>query len=257
MLEKTIEYCIRHEKYDILSTMLEFHGISRPTNDVSVGFAPCENKLTLTRLGNEITCFAGYLVQRQDYSYSWASFMDVTHPVDVKVRLSCLESILKDEKFASYSQELLRALAFGKDKHGRAGINITDAATRKYLNDRLYYCGRYEIFDDPPVHVSNTAVVVMAYDHGISAQLFEKYKNDHCTLDVNGFIKCNKILGRMILKIETKKDKKLEDEKWHAEFQLWDKDSNGSLCEVEFLRYCAQHFGKKLKVAMKFMKNGD
>ncbi|KAF0712343.1 Aste57867_4862 [Aphanomyces stellatus] len=44
---------------------------------------------------------------------------------------------------------------------------------------------------------------------------------------------------------------------WQSEFLLWDKDLDGSLSEDEFLRYCAQYCGKKLKVAMKFMKNGD
>ncbi|KAF0685554.1 Aste57867_22586 [Aphanomyces stellatus] len=196
----------------------------------------------------------GSLVQRQDYSYSWASFMDVKLQVDVNVRLSCLEAILKDEKFGSCSQELLRALAFGKDKHGREVIQITDASTREYLNNRLFYCGRYEIFDGPPVHVSNTAVVVMAYDHGICAQLFHDNKNANSDLEEASFIRCNVILGR---DAKSKGSQTREKEKWQSEFRLWDKDNNGSLSEGEFLNFCRQHFGGKLKVAMKFMRNSS
>ncbi|KAF0688910.1 hypothetical protein As57867_019496, partial [Aphanomyces stellatus] len=63
--------------------------------------------------------------------------------------------------------------------------------------------------------------------------------------------------GRVVTKFGTKKDKELESKKWQSEFRLWDKDLDGSLSEDEFLRFCAQHCGKKLKVAMKFMKNAD
>ncbi|KAF0682736.1 Aste57867_25165 [Aphanomyces stellatus] len=262
-IDEAIEYSIRLEKNNMLATILEYHGISRCTNDGTPLVECCaqylghDSAMKLLQVDSPVEVQDGNLIQRQDYSYSWASFMDVTIPVDVIVRLSCLKSILKDEKFATCSQELLRELAFGKDKHGREVIQITDAATRKYLNDRLFFCGRYEIFEGPPVHVSNTAVVVMAYDHGICAQLFQQHKNNDSNLDVNGFIKCNKVLGRVVSKIETKREKKLEGEKWETEFQLWDKDSNGSLSEDEFLRCCGQHIGKKLKVAMKFMKNAD
>ncbi|KAF0683302.1 Aste57867_24642 [Aphanomyces stellatus] len=195
------------------------------------------------------------LVPRQRHLYSWAKFMDVTRPVNLKVRLNCLKAILNDSTFETCSQELLREVAFAKDQHGREVIQITDASTRKYFNDRLFFCGRYEIFQGPPVHVSNTAVVVMAYDYGICAQVFEQHKNVNGELGVSDFIKCNKVLGRVGSKIEY--DQNLNDGKWAAEFCLWDKDSNGSLSEDEFLRYCAQYCGKKLKVAMKFMKNAD
>ncbi|KAF0714338.1 Aste57867_3915 [Aphanomyces stellatus] len=165
--------------------------------------------------------------------------MDVTHPVD---------------KFGSCSQELLRDLAFGKDKHGRQFIQITDGTTRQYLNDLLFYCGRYEIFDGPPVHVSNTAVVVMAYDHGICAQQFHEFKNPNGDMDETGFIKCNAIIGRDSKNIGSQKREK---EKWQAEFRLWDKDNNSSLSEGEYLNFCRQHFGGRLKVAMKFMRNSN
>ncbi|KAF0700907.1 Aste57867_8593 [Aphanomyces stellatus] len=195
-----------------------------------------------------------HLIQRQRQMYSWATFMDATHHVNVHVRRSCLESLLNDPKFKSSTQDLLRELAFAKDKHGREVIQITDECTRKYLTDRLFYCGRYDIFQGPPVHVSNTAVVVMAYDHGICAQIFQENKNTNGDLDEVGFIKCNDILGRVV---KSKGNQKCQKKTWQAEFCLWDKDGSGSISEEEYLHYCRQYFGGKLKVAMKFMRNYD
>ncbi|KAF0719461.1 Aste57867_1023 [Aphanomyces stellatus] len=265
-IKKYIDFAIRHDKYEALATILKYieNGNNmRYTNDDGKPLVECcaqylghKAAMKLLILDMPVEIQDGNFVQRKNHSYSWSSFMDATHPVKLNVRLSCLQSILNEQKYEPCTEQLLRELAFAKDKHDREVIQITDASTRKYFYDHLFYCGRYEIFDGPPVHVSNTAVVVMAYDHGICVQLYHKYKNGS-TLDVNGFIECNKVLGREVSKFGTKKDKKREGEKWNAEFQLWDKDSNGSLSEDEFLRYCAQYCGKKLKVAMKFMKNSD
>ncbi|KAF0692766.1 Aste57867_16176 [Aphanomyces stellatus] len=183
--------------------------------------------------------------------------MDVNVKVKQSVRHGCIEAILCKEEFASCIDELLRELAFAKDKHGREVIHITDPCTRQYFYDRLYFCGRYEIFEGPPIHISNTAVVVMAYDHGVCNQVFQDKSSD-AGLDEKGFIACNEILGRAGWKIQNKKQhKKLEKEEWHAEFRLWDKDENGLFSKDEFQRYCKQQFGSKLQVAIKFMKNRD
>ncbi|KAF0716669.1 hypothetical protein As57867_002715, partial [Aphanomyces stellatus] len=261
IIDKDVENSIRQKNFAALATILESQATYTSTNDDGKPLVECcakylkhESAMNMLGVDFPVEVQDGNLVQRQDYSYSWASFMDVTHPVDVKVRLSCLKAILKDEKFASCRQELLRELAFGKDKHGREVIQITDAASRNYLNDRLFFCGRYEIFEGPPVHISKTAVVVMAYDHGICAQLFQQHKNACGDLDKASFVKCNAILGH---DAKVKGNQKREKEKWQAEFQLWDKDHNGSLSEGEYLNYCRQHFGGKLKVALKFMRNSN
>ncbi|KAF0683488.1 Aste57867_24464 [Aphanomyces stellatus] len=133
----------------------------------------------------------GKLVQCQRHSYSWTTFMDVTVPVDVNVRLICLESILNDPTFNMCTRELLRELVFAKDMHGREVIQITDEATR--------------------------------YPFGL-----EKHK-----------------------KFESR-----EEEKRKTTFNLWGKSGSAYLTKDEFLRHCAQQFGKT-KVVMKFMKNTD
>ncbi|CAK4860051.1 unnamed protein product [Aphanomyces euteiches] len=53
-------------------------------------------------------------------------------------------------------------------------------------------------------------------------------------------------------------DEYLRDtEKWNEAFKLWDKDKNGEMTKSEFLAYCQQSFGGKLKVVLKFMRNED
>ncbi|KAF0716743.1 Aste57867_2689 [Aphanomyces stellatus] len=261
---KACQRAIKNETYNILSVILRFRGdvVHRTTNDEGKLLLECCAKylhpqaaMHLLLLDPPIEFQDGNLLPRQNHSFSWTTLMDVTHPVPVSVRQSCVASILNNPIFESCYHELLQELAFAKDQHGREVIQITDAITRQYFYDRLFYCGRYQIFEGPPVHVSSTAVVVMAYDHGICTQVFQEHANSAGHLNEVGFVACSEILGRVVSK--NKKDKKVEKEKWQAEFQLWDKDTNGMLSEDEFLRYCAQHFGGKIKVAMKFMKNAD
>ncbi|KAF0700603.1 Aste57867_8870 [Aphanomyces stellatus] len=265
-VDDAFELCLDHAKFGPLAVVLKYkpNGLSQISNkdgtvlvELCAQYLEHESAIKLLLADMPIQIQDEGLVPRHNHSLSWSSFMDVTHPVKFSGRQSCLESILNDPAFATYTRDLLRELAFAKDKHSREVIQITDQETRKYFYDRLYFCGRYEIFHGPPVYVSNTAMVVMAYDHGICGQVFHEHINSHGVLDVNDFFNCNKILGRVECRVENKKIKKLENEKWQEKFRLWDKDANGWLSEQEFLSYCEQYFGAKLQVAMKFMKNGE
>ncbi|KAF0694397.1 Aste57867_14737 [Aphanomyces stellatus] len=245
-IEEAVQFLIKSDKYDMSGKLFI---------ECCAQYLDSELAMSLLNLDMPIEIHNGGLISRQDHSFSWTTFMDVTHPVALAVRQSCVETILSLPKFEPYTQELLHELAFAKDQHGREVIQITDASLRKYFYDRLYYCGRYQMFQGPPMHVSDTSVVVLAYDHGICTQVFEEHKNSNGYLDMAGFVICNEILGRVASKF--KKDKKRDKEIWQGEFILWDKDGNGMLSEDEFLRFCEQHFGGKIKVAMKFMKSAD
>ncbi|RHZ15144.1 hypothetical protein DYB37_009645, partial [Aphanomyces astaci] len=107
-----------------------------------------------------------------------------------------------------------------------------------------------ELFDGPPIHVSATAVVVNAYDHGVFRQVFEQFANDSGELDKKGFQACGRLLGQQPTDVKKKVDAAVE-------FDLWDKDKSGYLSASEYIRYCDQTYGGKLKVAMKFMRNAD
>ncbi|KAF0700107.1 hypothetical protein As57867_009302, partial [Aphanomyces stellatus] len=199
------------------------------------------------------------LVPSTQTSFSWPTFLDSSVKIDPIVRMETIERLLDHPKFATVTRksELVRQLAFSKDQQGREALNTTDATTRDFLKGLIHFCGRYEIFDGPPIHVSPTAVVVNAYDHGICLQVF-KMNAMHDQLNEKGFIACNQGLGRVFTERSANQKKFQRDaEAWRKEFQIWDKDRNGTMSEVEFLHYCRQYFGGKIKVAMKFMRNAD
>ncbi|KAF0720107.1 hypothetical protein As57867_000548, partial [Aphanomyces stellatus] len=199
------------------------------------------------------------LVPRTSHLFSWTSFLDATGPISSELRLSCVKAIFSHPNFASHANEFVHELVYTKDKHDREVIQITDGATRDLLYNLVYFCGRYQIFDGAPVHISSTAVVVLAYDHGICSQLFHQHANESGELNEVGFVACSRVLGRLSVDQGSAiKKKQTDDTKlWQREFELWDKDNSGQLSKDEFLRYCRQYFGGKLKVAMKFMRNAD
>ncbi|KAF0689924.1 Aste57867_18665 [Aphanomyces stellatus] len=201
----------------------------------------------------------GDLVRRQDHSFSWTTFLDAKFPVPQAVRDSCIEAILNHKTFESHSRNLFRELAFTKDQYGREVLEVTDSTTRKYFYDRLYFCGRYELFEGPPVHVSPTAVVVFAYDHGIFNHVFNQHADGKMgVLTQDGFVSCNQILGRWSAEHNASTKKNMTNSKlWQREFATWNKASTEHMSKDEFLRFCAQQFGRKFKVALKFMRHED
>ncbi|ETV74569.1 serine/threonine protein kinase [Aphanomyces astaci] len=203
----------------------------------------------------------GLVVGRIGHSFTWTTFLDPSLPVDPRVRAKAVVSVLSHRTFrtATRIRDVYAGLATAADRHGRLVrlvIQACDAHIRTIFRDRLYFCKRFELFDGPPIHISPSAVVIYAYDHGLGGQVFDEYADDDGTLDEAAFIQCNQVLGRE----STDRQAKHEDsewKQWHAEFALWDKDGNGALTKSEFLTFCHQSFGGKVKVAMKFMKHQD
>ncbi|RQM29188.1 hypothetical protein B5M09_011682 [Aphanomyces astaci] len=143
------------------------------------------------------------LVDNPDHSlYSWMIFLDpeLKVPDDVS-KLAVIQRILDLELFAQVPRtHVVRRLMAAPDEHGRPAIDAADADVRAFLTNQLYFLGRYELLlDAPPVHVSATSVVVLAYDHGMYAQVFEEEAegdvNDGYLLDLNGFCNCLRALA--------------------------------------------------------------
>ena len=44
-------------------------------------------------------------------------------------------------------------------------VALTDMKCKQYLRDLVCFCGRYELDDGPPVHISATSIVIKAKDH--------------------------------------------------------------------------------------------
>ncbi|KAF0708403.1 Aste57867_6363 [Aphanomyces stellatus] len=188
----------------------------------------------------------GAVHQRENHLYSWNIFLDSSTPIPPTVRLDTLKAIVQQEIFENCRNDFIREIAFLHDQNGRSVLQTTDVATRKYFNDQLFFCGRYEIYDGPPIHVSSTAVVVHAFDHGIFKQIFDQHAVNG-SLSRDGFDACAQILSQ----------KKSAEEIVSSDFDIYDKSASGSLTEVEYNHYCEQKLGSKLRVAMKFMRNRD
>ncbi|KAF0702798.1 Aste57867_7748 [Aphanomyces stellatus] len=266
LIHKALQLAISSHKYDVLALLSVGTTMTHTHNDKGklileslARVLTRDMALQLLLLDLPVDVCDGSLVARSAHAFSWTTFLDAKVPVSASIRLECVQAVLTHDLFASCAPDLVRELAFAKDQHGREVMQITDAATRTYFNDLLFFCGRYELFEGPPVYVSSTAIVVMAYDHGICAQVFREHANGAGQLNLAGFLACNQLLGRVQSSqtSSSSKLKKREAESWRAEFTLWDKDASGFLTEDEFERYCGQHFGGKLKVVMKFMRNAD
>ncbi|KAF0690482.1 Aste57867_18138 [Aphanomyces stellatus] len=255
-----LDIAIKDENYAVavalLATGMPLSNIHHQDKLVLEWVAPhLTDDVALALLRLDLPCVVdangGTVATREDHSFSWTTFLDSHVPVDSALRVRVVQTLL-----ASASDDLVREFAYAKDQHGRAALQVTDAATRDVLNGLLFFCGRYELFDGPAIHVSATAVVVHAYDHGVFRQVFREFADDESgQLDKAGFQACGRILGTTVSSESSKQQKVVVDD--GAEFDLWDKDNSGWLSEAEYLRYCDQLYGGKLKVAMKFMRHQD
>jgi serine/threonine protein kinase len=76
-----------------------------------------------------------------------------------------------NEAFKSELCDVLKAIAFQKDKNGRILLHIMDNKVAAYVKEQIFFLKRYELVDvDVPIHCSATAVVFKALDHQIVSQ---------------------------------------------------------------------------------------
>ncbi|RHY19324.1 hypothetical protein DYB32_010242, partial [Aphanomyces invadans] len=190
-----------------------------------------------------------------DYSYSWVEFLDPDLSVSDEVsKDAVVQALLDHDHFSLCSRtEIVRALIKSKDRQLRDAIDTADMELRHFVTSQQYFLKRYELLDGPPVHMSSTAVVLLAYDHGMCDQVFDSCADDDGTLDLNGFNDANAALGR-----EHSDFRSVAHQLgWQKEFELCAKDTDDVMTKSEFLHYCDQAFGKKIKVVLKFMRNAD
>jgi serine/threonine protein kinase len=70
--------------------------------------------------------------------------------------------------FSAHSH-IANALANAVDAAGRRAMNIAHKDVRLLIQSFIFFCGRYEIAKGAPLHRSGTSVVVLASDHGQTA----------------------------------------------------------------------------------------
>jgi serine/threonine protein kinase len=133
-------------------------------------------------------------------------------------------------------------LAFAKDVDGRKSHLVASTSNRRILLPYVYFCGRYDILEGPPLHRSATSIVVLADDHEVAKDyryVFNKYRYD---------------IKEAFLHLSALGYDKAADQNVAS---IYLRQTKSDLTTDEFVSYCESAFGKVRKVAIKFMLHRD
>ncbi|CAK4993233.1 unnamed protein product [Aphanomyces euteiches] len=263
-----LDLALNNERYDVAERLLQallpkVGKVTQQSREESFLFKH-NNKLLIEHLAPHLTEQVAIKILLADrpfdwdgipistHSYSWNAFLDSKVPGTSSFRQHILQALC--HLFDCSRAEFFRHVAFTKDQHGREILQTTDAETRKFLKKELFFCGRYDIFEGPPIHVSATSVVIHAFDHDLCDQMFDVHSSDG-GFDIIAFKECTELLGRLSASRHVVGQKKIASDKkeWENEFKVWAKGEY--MTKEDYLRYCEQHFGGKIKVAMKFLSS--
>ncbi|CAK4460215.1 unnamed protein product [Aphanomyces euteiches] len=82
----------------------------------------------------------GFLINRPNHEHSWTKFQDGSFILPQNVRLETTRKLLNLPMFATVPKlELFRQFATLRDPHGREVLSITDASTRQFFYENLFF----------------------------------------------------------------------------------------------------------------------
>ncbi|RHY65831.1 hypothetical protein DYB38_006629 [Aphanomyces astaci] len=177
------------------------------------------------------------IADNPEYMGSWSAFVLPGLRVSDDVRKEVvIDTLLSHAMFHRVPRQiLLEQFVYAKDIHGRTAFDTTETSVKEHLQRLFFFMQRYEFVPGPAAHVSATSVVRLAYDHGICHQVFHELADQ---LNV-----CLTL-------------KHLVD-KWDAHFEYFAKDFPGYMTEAEFKKFCDMQYGRKIQVALKFMRREE
>ncbi|RHY14995.1 hypothetical protein DYB32_010801, partial [Aphanomyces invadans] len=184
------------------------------------------------------------------YNLSWNVFVQPGLGLMEHIRKEAVIKALLDDLENLGRDRVLEALVYAKDEHDRTALDTTEITVKEFLEKQFFFMERYEIMPGPAAHVSDTAVVVLANDHGICSEVFHAHVDDKMCVDLAAFRKCNVELSQAL------HDASAVD-KWDASFAAFSKEIPGLVTEAEFKRFCDMQYGRKLKVALKLMRREE
>ena len=111
------------------------------------------------------------LMKVKDGRQLWSDVMDASNTQFSDFRARFAEVVL-----TKFSDQVSKWVFF-KDEKGRPVINITDQACEDLFYKRMLFCGCFEKVDVPPIHISDTAVVLQFDYRGriLYRRVFEKH----------------------------------------------------------------------------------
>jgi len=223
---------------DCDSTKSDTHGAT-PLEMYIKNATVLDRDLVLDLLDRDLPCDdAG--VTKLSHGHSW-SFILESSTLREEMCISFVEQVLNKHK------HLVKHLASALDKYERTVTHVTHKIVKRWIDERLYFCGKYEILHVPTLHRSATALVLEGLDHSVEAK-YQKAFDDNCgagkhSLEFATFAEAVKPFGLQ------------NEEKLHEAFKFADTFDSGHVEREEFVSFCTTYFGKTSPVALKFMKN--
>ncbi|KAF0709310.1 hypothetical protein As57867_005978, partial [Aphanomyces stellatus] len=196
-----LDISVDHDKYDVLELFISrdlggaIHTHSHFSVDKLAPLLTIDSAVNLLLADLPIQVSGNTVVEQESNSKMWAKCLDARTPLPHNLRRNVVEVIINHATFNRCRKAAARKLALSTDEQGRIVLQITDASSRAFINEFLFFGGRYDI-SDPPIHISATAVVVSAYDHGLFKQVFDEHKSELDRLDRSAAVKCLASLGR-------------------------------------------------------------
>jgi hypothetical protein len=157
MIEVTVSYFLPFSKQQDGSTLL-YDALKKKDVSVQVLNMLIDN-------GGDV------LMKVKDGRQLWSDVMDASNTQFSDVRARFAEVVL-----TKFSDQVSKWV-FLKDEKGRPVINITDQACEDLFLKRMLFCGCFEKVDVPPIHISDTAVVLQFDYRGgeLYRRVFEKH----------------------------------------------------------------------------------
>lgn len=191
------------------------------------------------------------LLKNENHLNSWTKFMDAKSKLSAEFRNFIASTVL----LSSCSRELAYELVCFRDAENRQMMNIVDKGLKSIISPYIYFCGRYELQSGPPVHRSETAVVMLATDFGLPAYYREQFQEISTSAEdyfftLNSCYEC-------VSKFEVAAETELNYKDFTKLFNDFLGSEDGRMIEDQFVSFNCAQFGKSQQVALKFMKNAD
>lgn len=120
--------------------------------------------------------------------------------------------------------------------------------------DHLFFCGRFRIYEGHPLHMSQTSIVLLADDYGVTDEYIEIY---HQNINSNKDMGFNEFQNAATILAEKWNKPKVSEEVLLKEFRIWDTNHNEKISWEEFEKYSKAVYGEFRRVALKLMRNQD
>lgn len=154
------------------------------------------------------------------------------------------------------STEEVKVYLFNRDKAGRKVYDIAHKDVRDVMNKYLLFCGRFEVDEGYPLHISATSIVLLANDFSVM-DLYSEAFTRHQTMNSGAAMLIKDGFQRAVRDIQQSLAMNESSSRQIDPFIEADADKSNHIDLREFEEYCRRQFGPSRRVAMKLMSQED